>query len=142
MKLFEIVNVAVSGKKFVSYVYLLEYVLNKLGRSDMLPYLNKIICPKRRNEYKLRLDKVFSQVGDLPRDPILARNESEQELGVRRNRVGEHVHKRRNGSCPMKVPQPFELEPRPIVNWIHEACTAFSLGHPIFGRDANLTQLF
>jgi hypothetical protein len=31
-----------------------------IGRSDMLPFMNKIQCRKRRYRYKLRLDKIYT----------------------------------------------------------------------------------
>ena len=43
------------GSKFVSYLYLLEHVLLRIGRSDMLPFLNRIQCPRRRREYEERI---------------------------------------------------------------------------------------
>ena len=48
-----------AGEPFVSYLYALEYILIMVGRSDMLPFINKISCRKRRGEYKRRLDRVF-----------------------------------------------------------------------------------
>ena len=47
------------GEQFVSYLYALEYILQLIGRSDMLPSINKISCKKRRAAYKLRLDRIF-----------------------------------------------------------------------------------
>ena len=41
--------------KFVSYLYLLEHVLIRIGRKDMLPFLNRIQCPKRRRQYEERI---------------------------------------------------------------------------------------
>ena len=49
----------IQGEPFVSYLYALEYILQLLGRGDMLPYINKIQCRKRRAAYKERLDRVF-----------------------------------------------------------------------------------
>ena len=43
------------GSKFVSFLYLLEYVLLRIGREDMLPFLNRIQCPKRRRQYEERI---------------------------------------------------------------------------------------
>ena len=43
------------GDKFVSYLYLLEHVLIRIGREDMLPFLNRIQCPKRRRQYEERI---------------------------------------------------------------------------------------
>ena len=47
------------GEPFVSYLYALEYILRRIGRSDMLPFINKIQCRKRRAAYRRRLDKIF-----------------------------------------------------------------------------------
>ena len=48
------------GEPFVSYLYALEYILVHIGRSDVLPFINKIQCRKRRHRYKLRLDKIYT----------------------------------------------------------------------------------
>ena len=47
------------GEPFVSYLYALEYILVKIGRGDVLPYINKIQCSRRRHDYKRRLDRVY-----------------------------------------------------------------------------------
>lgn len=47
------------GEPFVSYLYALEYILGFIGRFDVLPYINKISCRKRRAAYKIRLDRIF-----------------------------------------------------------------------------------
>ena len=47
------------GEQFVSYLYALEYILQLIGRTDMLPCINKISCKKRRSAYKLRLNRIF-----------------------------------------------------------------------------------
>jgi hypothetical protein len=47
------------GKPFLSYLYCLEYILKRVGRSDMCPFLNRIQCKKRRLCYKKILDKIF-----------------------------------------------------------------------------------
>ena len=44
---------------FISYLYVLEYILHKIGRSDLCQYLSRIQCRKRRLKYNLILDKVF-----------------------------------------------------------------------------------
>ena len=49
------------GEPFVSYLYALEYILEMIGRSDMLPFINKIQCRKRRASYRWRLDKIFTR---------------------------------------------------------------------------------
>ena len=48
------------GEQFVSYLFALEYILELIGRSDMLPFINKISCRKRRRAYRLRLNRIFS----------------------------------------------------------------------------------
>ena len=48
-----------AGEPFVSYLFALEYILRLIGRSDVLPYINKICCRKRRSEYTHRLDRIF-----------------------------------------------------------------------------------
>ncbi len=45
---------------FVSYLYALEFILVHIGRSDMLPFINKISCRKRRVAYRARLSRVFN----------------------------------------------------------------------------------
>ena len=49
------------GEPFVSYLYALEYILEMIGRADMLPFINKIQCRKRRASYRWRLDKIFTR---------------------------------------------------------------------------------
>ena len=48
------------GEPFVSYLFALEYILVHIGRSDVLPFINKIQCRKRRYRYTKRLDKIFT----------------------------------------------------------------------------------
>mgnify|MGYP000324265197 FL=1 len=48
------------GEPFVSYLFALEYILGRIGRSDVLPFINKIQCRKRRHRYKMRLDKIYT----------------------------------------------------------------------------------
>ena len=48
------------GGPFVSYLFALEYILVHIGRADLLPFLNKIQCRKRRARYTLRLDKIYT----------------------------------------------------------------------------------
>ena len=47
------------GEPFVSYLFALEYILRRIGRSDVLPFINKIQCRRRRCDYQRRLDKVY-----------------------------------------------------------------------------------
>ena len=55
-----------NGEPFVSYLYALEFILEHIGRSDMMPFINKICCRKRRAAYRFRLNKIFSS---SPRRP-------------------------------------------------------------------------
>jgi len=54
------------GEPFVSYLYALEYILVHIGRGDMLPFINKISCKKRRLAYQHRLSRVFSSRPQTP----------------------------------------------------------------------------
>ena len=47
------------GEAFVSYLYALEYILVKIKRADILPYINKIQCSRRRESYRRRLNRVY-----------------------------------------------------------------------------------
>ena len=49
------------GEPFVSYLYALEYILKWIGRDDVLPFINKISCRKRRYAYSCRLNRIFTQ---------------------------------------------------------------------------------
>ena len=53
------------SSKFVSYLYVLEHVLVRIGRGDMLPFLNRIQCPKRRREYEERIRNATSSVSQV-----------------------------------------------------------------------------
>ena len=46
------------GEPFVSYLYALKFILKRIGRGDVLPFLNKIQCKKRRFAYQRRLQKI------------------------------------------------------------------------------------
>ena len=59
--LFGTIDAAVREGPFVSYLFCLEYILRKMGRSDMCVHINKIQCPKRRKKYKARLDEIFGK---------------------------------------------------------------------------------
>lgn len=74
MRLFDIIDRRLARDSMISYLYCLEYILAKIGRSDMLHYINRIKCSKRRGRYKERLDRLFSDhslsVVDLLRDTV------------------------------------------------------------------------
>ena len=57
---FKILDCAYSrGEPFVSYLYAIEYILIHIGRADILPFINKIQCTKRRYRYKIRMDRIY-----------------------------------------------------------------------------------
>ena len=47
--------------RFISYLFLLEYILSKIGRADMLPFINRIQCPRRRQQYVDRITLATDQ---------------------------------------------------------------------------------
>jgi len=62
---FKTIDNAVKEGPFVSYLFCLEYILKSMGRADMCVHLNQIQCPKRREKYQEKLDKIF-QSSSLP----------------------------------------------------------------------------
>ena len=56
-----------NGEPFVSYLFALEYILQQIGRADVVPFINKICCRKRRAAYRMRLNRIFST--SSPRRP-------------------------------------------------------------------------
>ena len=62
LTLFQRIDTAIKEGPFVSYLFCLEYILRKMGRSDMCLHINQIQCPKRREKYKARLDGIFGEV--------------------------------------------------------------------------------
>ena len=60
--MFQVIDQAVRDGPFISYLFCLEYILRKMGRSDMCLHINQIQCPKRREKYKARLDGIFGEV--------------------------------------------------------------------------------
>ena len=63
MGLFDRIDHALNGLPMISYLYCLEYILVQLGRRDMVSFVNRIKCEKRRQHYKERLDKIFGVRG-------------------------------------------------------------------------------
>ena len=60
LRLFDRIDRAFPKKGgFISYVYILEFILKRLGREDMLPFVSKIQCCKRRADYHKQLTKIF-----------------------------------------------------------------------------------
>jgi hypothetical protein len=67
MNSFRILDAAYNnGEPFVSYLFALEFILDHIGRSDVLPFINKICCRTRRAAYRARLNIIFS---NSPRRP-------------------------------------------------------------------------
>ena len=64
--MFNLIDSAILTGPFVSYLYCLEFILTKMGRGDMVPYINKIQCPKRRAKYKRKLNGIFREPGGAP----------------------------------------------------------------------------
>ena len=61
--MFCVIDRSVRDGPFISYLFCLEYILRKLGRSDMCSHINRIQCPKRREKYTLMLDGIFRSRG-------------------------------------------------------------------------------
>ena len=59
LHMFSIIDASIKEGPFVSYLFCLEYILKQMGRGDVCMHLNQIQCPKRRNAYEQRLDKIF-----------------------------------------------------------------------------------
>ena len=61
LELFSVIdrNYDDSKTAFVSYIFILEYILEFMGRGDMLPFLSRIQCSKRRAVYRQKLNTLF-----------------------------------------------------------------------------------
>ena len=60
MELFKVIDAAFPKEGgFMSYAYALEFILCKLNREDLLPFLSGIQCTKRRAHYHQLLTRVF-----------------------------------------------------------------------------------
>ena len=58
--MFDIIDQAYpKNESFISYVFILEFILIRLGRSDMLPFISRIQCNKRRADYERQLSAIF-----------------------------------------------------------------------------------
>ena len=55
-----------TGQPFVSYLYTLEYCLHKIERQDILPFLSRIQCRKRRARYNVQLNNIFGTPCSVP----------------------------------------------------------------------------
>ena len=65
LEMFDRIDIAIKTGPFVSYLFCLEYILKRMGRSDVCDHINRIQCSKRRAAYQRRLDTIF----DEPRRP-------------------------------------------------------------------------
>jgi hypothetical protein len=60
LELFAVVDEHFKDKKsFCSYLYVLEYILRKMDRADIVPFVSVIQCCRRRNDYQSLLDRIF-----------------------------------------------------------------------------------
>ena len=58
---FRVIDLAFPDKSsFMSYLYILEFILTHMGRSDMLPFISRIQCRKRRGKYKRHLAAIIT----------------------------------------------------------------------------------
>ena len=67
LEMFDLIDRSVPEGPFISYLFCLEYIFTMLGRTDMVIYINRIKCEKRRRAYRERLDKIFVP---LPRETV------------------------------------------------------------------------
>jgi len=65
-RLFDAVDTAFGSGPFISYLYVLEYILHKIKRSDLCPYLSRIKCRKRRFKYNVQLNNIFGSPCTVP----------------------------------------------------------------------------
>ena len=65
-KHFDVVDASFGNGPFISYLYVLEYILHKIGRHDLCPYLSRIKCRNRRSNYNVQLDAIFGSECVLP----------------------------------------------------------------------------
>lgn len=67
LRLFDTVDSAYeAGDPFISYLYVLEYLLHKIGRPEVCNFLSRIQCRKRREKYNGILDKIFGDPVHVP----------------------------------------------------------------------------
>ena len=60
MDQFNIIDRTLRQQPMVSYLFCLEFILKRIGRGDMVPYINRIKCSKRRHKYNERLRLIFA----------------------------------------------------------------------------------
>ncbi len=56
---FNVIDRTLRQESMVSYLFCLEFILKRIGRGDMVPYINRIKCSKRRHKYNERLRRMF-----------------------------------------------------------------------------------
>jgi len=66
-RIFDVIDSSLKNGPFLSYLYVLEYILHKIGRSDLCPFLSRIKCKKRRHKYNIKLDAIFGTSCPLPK---------------------------------------------------------------------------
>ena len=59
----------------MSYIFCLEYILKKMHRHDMLPYISQIKCPKRRRDYEFRMIEIFGSESQSVIERLFRREE-------------------------------------------------------------------
>ena len=70
MEMFDLIDRQLNDQPMISYLFCLEYILKEIGRFDMIPFINRIKCEKRRRHYTARLDTMFLVGGKLDSTPI------------------------------------------------------------------------
>ena len=63
LQMFNVIDRAIRGGPFVSYLFCLEFILKRMGRHDVCENINQIQCPKRRAAYQQRLRVIFESEG-------------------------------------------------------------------------------
>lgn len=61
LEMFGRIDRSIKKGPFVSYLFCLEYILKRMGRSDVCEHINCIQCTKRRAAYQRRLDAIFEE---------------------------------------------------------------------------------
>ena len=56
-----------NNEPMISYLFCLEFILKRIGRDDMLVFINRIKCPKRRHRYEQRLSDMFGPERNIAR---------------------------------------------------------------------------
>ena len=74
LHMFNRIDRNIKSGPFVSYLYCLEFILQRMQRRDICAHINCIQCPKRRATYKLRLDKIFGTSEKIGVQDLLRRN--------------------------------------------------------------------